>query len=56
MPKLHFITHPEVVIDPMVPVPEWPLSLEGIRRMKLALERPWMKQLGMTYLLGDEGE
>ena len=49
MPILHFITHPEVVIDPTVPVPEWPLSHEGIRRMKLALERPWMSQLGSVF-------
>ncbi|MBL6082549.1 histidine phosphatase family protein [Belnapia sp. T18] len=46
---MHFITHPEVVIDPVVPVTEWPLSPEGIRRMKLALERPWMSQLGSVF-------
>ena len=45
MPVVHFITHPEVVIDPGVPVPEWPLSPIGIRRMALALERPWMGNL-----------
>jgi broad specificity phosphatase PhoE len=31
---LLFITHPEVVIDPAVPVPEWPLSALGRRRME----------------------
>ncbi|MDN3565563.1 histidine phosphatase family protein [Paeniroseomonas aquatica] len=49
MPILHFITHPEVVIDPVTPVPEWPLSPEGIRRMGLALERPWMSRLGSVF-------
>ena len=49
MPILHFITHPDVVIDPMVPMPEWPLSPEGVRRMGLALERPWMSQLGSVF-------
>ena len=39
---VHFITHPEVVIDPAIPVPEWPLSPVGIRRMQAALHRPWM--------------
>jgi broad specificity phosphatase PhoE len=29
MPNLFFITHPEVVIDPAVPVPEWGLSTSG---------------------------
>ncbi|MFT8246770.1 histidine phosphatase family protein [Roseomonas sp. BN140053] len=49
MPTLHFITHPEVVIDPSVPVPEWPLSPEGVRRMNLALENPWMSRLGAVF-------
>ncbi len=33
MSRLLFITHPEVVIDPAVPVPEWPLSQRGRDRM-----------------------
>ena len=49
MPTLHFITHPEVIIDPSVPVPDWPLSPEGVRRMGLALEQPWMSQLGAVF-------
>jgi broad specificity phosphatase PhoE len=49
MPTLHFITHPEVVIDPSVPVPDWPLSPEGIRRMCLALEQPWISHLGAVF-------
>jgi broad specificity phosphatase PhoE len=39
---IHFITHPEVVIDPAVPVPDWPLSAAGARRMRLAAGRPWL--------------
>lgn len=39
---VHFITHPEVVIDPAVPVPDWPLSALGTRRMRLAAGRPWL--------------
>ena len=42
MASVHFITHPEVVIDPKVPVPDWPLSAVGMRRMRLATERPWL--------------
>jgi len=49
VPTLHFITHPEVVIDPAVPVPDWPLSAEGVRRMALALDRPWMGNLGAIF-------
>ena len=49
MPLLHFITHPEVVIDPMLPVPEWRLAPEGLRRLGLALERPWLSRLGSVF-------
>jgi broad specificity phosphatase PhoE len=42
MPIVHFITHPEVMIDPAVPVPDWPLSPVGLRRMRLALQLPWL--------------
>jgi broad specificity phosphatase PhoE len=42
MTTVHFITHPEVTIDPAVPVPDWPLSPRGRARMRLALEQPWL--------------
>ncbi|PZR00757.1 MAG: histidine phosphatase family protein [Cereibacter sphaeroides] len=35
MAKLIFITHPEVVIDPAVPVPRWQLSDAGVARMRV---------------------
>lgn len=38
---VHFVTHPEVLIDPAIPVPDWGLSPRGIERMTLALTRPW---------------
>ncbi len=38
----YFVTHPEVAIDPSVPIPEWPLSFQGIRRMMLMLGQPWV--------------
>lgn len=34
MPRLLFITHPEVGADPAVPVPRWRLSEQGIARMR----------------------
>lgn len=38
MPVAHFVTHPEVVIDPSVPVPRWHLSDKGIHRMRAFAE------------------
>jgi broad specificity phosphatase PhoE len=34
MARILFITHPEVVVDPAVPIPEWPLSALGRARME----------------------
>ena len=34
MSTAFFITHPEVTVDPAVPVPQWQLSGPGIARMK----------------------
>jgi broad specificity phosphatase PhoE len=42
MAIVHFITHPEVIIDPRVPVPDWQLSPLGEQRMRLALRQPWL--------------
>jgi broad specificity phosphatase PhoE/protein-L-isoaspartate O-methyltransferase len=39
---VHFITHPEVTIDPGIPVRDWPLSPNGRRHMQLALDQAWV--------------
>lgn len=36
-----YITHPEVNIDPEVPVPQWGLSPRGQERARLAAQLPW---------------
>lgn len=41
----YFITHPEVVIQPEVPIPEWPLSASGRARMQRGLEQPWVRDI-----------
>ncbi|WP_158747209.1 histidine phosphatase family protein [Acidisphaera sp. L21] len=53
MRLVHFVTHPEVVVDPAVPVPEWPLSAAGIRRMGLALEQPWVRGIASVFCSGE---
>lgn len=37
---LIFITHPEVVVDPATPVPNWRLSARGIARMRAFAASP----------------
>ena len=49
MATLYFLTHPEVVIDPAVPIPRWPLSELGRRRMARFLEAPALADLVAVY-------
>jgi broad specificity phosphatase PhoE len=45
----YFITHPDVVIDPAIPVPQWPLSEEGRGRMRRLLTRAWIAHVAAIY-------
>ena len=45
MTTVFIITHPEVAIDPAIPVPEWPLSARGRARMRAALARDWPRRI-----------
>ena len=49
MSVVHYITHPEVVIDPSRPVADWLLSPVGIRRVTLMLERPWVRTVRAIF-------
>ena len=43
MPTIFFITHPDVAIDPGVPVPDWPLNERGRARMHAMTTRSWAR-------------
>ncbi len=49
MPTAWFVTHPEVEIDPAVPVPDWGLSAEGHRRAALLARQPWVPGLAAVF-------
>jgi broad specificity phosphatase PhoE len=42
MDTVFFITHPDVLIDPTVPVPEWRLNARGIARIRAMLTQNWV--------------
>lgn len=44
-----YITHPDVVIDPAVPVPRWPLSERGRARMRRLVNEPWVAELRHVF-------
>ncbi|XEN32883.1 broad specificity phosphatase PhoE [Ensifer sp. WSM1721] len=41
-----YLTHPQVTIDPTVPVPEWGLSDLGRERTYATARQPWVRLLG----------
>jgi broad specificity phosphatase PhoE len=49
MKLVYFITHPNVVIDPRIPVPQWPLSERGSERMRLMLKQSWVTEITSIY-------
>jgi broad specificity phosphatase PhoE len=53
MAAILFITHPEVVIDPKVPVPEWPLSETGRARMEAFASDPVLREVRAIYASGE---
>jgi broad specificity phosphatase PhoE len=41
VPTIFFITHPDVAIDPNLPVTDWPLNERGRARMEAVAAWPW---------------
>lgn len=48
-----YLTHPQIRIDPDVPVPRWGLSDVGRERTVLTATRPWVRQLGRIVSSGE---
>lgn len=40
-----YLTHPQIVIDPSIPVPLWSLSQRGRDRITAVLEQPWLQTI-----------
>ncbi len=49
MRPIYFISHPDVVISPHVPITRWPLSERGRARMAAALSQPWVPGISAVY-------
>jgi broad specificity phosphatase PhoE len=53
MPAVFFITHPDVAIDPSVPVADWPLNERGRRRMRAMVSSPWVRDVRSIFSSGE---
>ena len=49
MSRVLFITHPEVEVDPAVPVPDWELTARGRERMRLFAEGPDVREVRAVW-------
>ena len=47
--RVVFVTHPEVIIDPAIPVPDWKLSPIGRERMRVFCHRPDVASIAHVY-------
>lgn len=46
MARVFYLTHPQVLIDPAVPVPRWPLNAVGRARAEAASQSAWAAGVG----------
>ncbi len=49
MERIYFTTHPEVVVDPNTPVPDWHLSDTGIKRAQEMLKQDWVSGIQKVF-------
>ena len=49
MSTVYFITHPDVAIDPSVPVADWPLNERGRSRMYAMTARLWARGVDRVF-------
>lgn len=54
MRRGYIITHPEVIIDPSVPVPRWKLSERGRERMHKMLALPWIPDIRAVFCSSEQ--
>ncbi len=50
MAVAYFVTHPEVIIDPVVPVPQWGLSSRGRERLHAFCARPLLNSVTDVFV------
>lgn len=45
MARLHYVTHPDVAVDPTVALQRWTLSELGEQRARAMLDQPWVAEV-----------
>ena len=54
MPRVYFITHPDVIVDPELPPARWTLSERGCERMQRLLSQPWITGVTAVFCSAEQ--
>lgn len=46
VPTVHYVTHPNVLVDPDAPIERWGLDATGVARATTMLRQPWVADVG----------
>lgn len=49
----YYLTHPQIVIDPSIPVPQWSLSERGRERIVSMLDKHWLQDIRRVVSSGE---
>jgi broad specificity phosphatase PhoE len=53
LPTVFFVTHPDVAIDPKLPVTDWPLTERGRARLRALAASPWVRGVRHIFASGE---
>jgi broad specificity phosphatase PhoE len=53
VPIIRYVSHPEVVVDPNTPVPQWSISEQGRLRIAAMCKQPWVEHIGRVVSSGE---
>jgi broad specificity phosphatase PhoE len=54
MTLVYYISHPDVVLDPSIPIPQWDLSELGRQRLEEMLNQPWLEAVQAIYCSNEQ--
>ena len=49
MTTVYYISHPDVIIDPHISIPQWDLSPLGRQKLEKLLTQPWLETIRSIY-------
>lgn len=54
MTTVYYVSHPNVVVDPHVPIPQWDLSPHGHQRLDALLAQAWVRSIQKIFCSNEQ--